>query len=101
MTASAKDAAWFAETTGRIAATRERFKEELRALGFEFPDSRANFVFARHPAFSGADLQAALRARRIIVRHFNKPRISDYLRITIGTDEQMDRVVDALREILA
>ena len=100
-TASAKDTAWFDETTGKIAATRERFKEELRALGFEFPDSKANFVFVRHPAFSGADLQAALRARKIIVRHFNKPRISDYLRITIGTDEQMDRVVDALREILA
>lgn len=100
-TASAKDAEWFRQTTAKIAATRERFKDELRALGFEFPDSRSNFVFARHPAFSGADLQAKLRARGIIVRRFDRPRISDYLRITIGTDGQMDRVVEVLREILA
>jgi len=100
-TASAKDTAWFKETTGKIAATRERFKAELRRLGFLFPDSKSNFVFAKHPAFTGADLQARLRERKIIVRHFNKPGISDYLRITIGTDAQMDRVVEALREILA
>ena len=100
-TASALDRAWFRETTGKIIATRERFKEALRELGFLFPDSKSNFVFAKHPSYKGADLQAALRARGIIVRHFNKPLISDYLRITIGTDEQMDKVVEALREILA
>ncbi|MDO5133427.1 MAG: histidinol-phosphate transaminase [Eubacteriales bacterium] len=100
-TAAALDTAWFEETTGKIAATRERFKAQIRALGFEFPDSRSNFVFARHPAFGGAELQKALRARGIIVRHFEKPRIADYLRITIGTDEQMDAVVKALQEILA
>ena len=99
-TASAEDVEWFRETTGKIAATRERFKKELTALGFEFPDSKSNFVFARHPDMSGADLQAALRARRIVVRRFNKPVICDYLRITIGTDEQMDKVVEALKEIL-
>ena len=100
-TAAALDTAWFEETTKKIADTRERFKAEIRALGFEFPDSRSNFVFARHPSFAGADLQKALRARGIIVRHFAKPRISDYLRITIGTDEQMDAVVKALKEILS
>ena len=100
-TASARDAAWFRETTGKIVATRERFKRELAALGFVFPDSRSNFVFARHPAMSGEDLQARLRARGIIVRRFARDRISDYLRITIGTDEQMDRVVQSLKEILA
>ena len=100
-TASAKDASWFRETTGRIIATRERFKEELKQLGFVFPDSKANFVFAKHPAFSGADLHAKLRARKVLVRHFNKPGISDYLRITIGTDEQMDKVIEALRGILS
>ena len=99
-TASAEDSEYFRTTTGRIAATRERFKEELRKLGFEFPDSMSNFVFARHPAWSGEALQKELRARRIIVRRFNRPKISDYLRITIGTDEQMDRVVEALKEIL-
>ena len=100
-TASAQDTAWFRETTGKIMATREWFKDQLRGLGFEFPDSKSNFVFARHPAYSGAQLQAELRARKVIVRHFNKPRISDYLRITIGTDEQMEAVVAALKEILA
>ena len=99
-TASAEDVDWFKETTGRIVATRERFKEDLRALGFVFPDSRSNFVFAKHPDFSGADLQAALRARKIIVRRFSKPAICDYLRITIGTDQQMEKVVEALKEIL-
>lgn len=99
-TASAEDVEWFRETTGKIAETRERFKKELTALGFEFPDSKSNFVFARHPDMSGTDLQAALRARRIVVRRFNKPAICDYLRITIGTDEQMDKVVEALNEIL-
>ena len=99
-TASAEDSEYFRTTTGRIAATRERFKEELRKLGFEFPDSMSNFVFARHPAWSGEALQKELRTRRIIVRRFNRPKISDYLRITIGTDEQMDRVVEALKEIL-
>ena len=100
-TASAKDAAWFRETTAKIMATRERFGRELRRLGFVFPESKSNFIFAKHPAVSGAELQQALRSRRIIVRRFNKPKISDYLRITIGTDEQMDRVVKALEEILA
>ena len=100
-TASALDDAWFTETTKKIADTREYFKKEISAMGFEFPDSKSNFVFARHPGFSGADLQARLRKRGIIVRHFNKPRISDYLRITIGTREQMETVVSALKEILA
>ena len=57
-------------------------------------------MFAKHPDMSGADLQAALRARKIVVRRFNNPKICDYLRITIGTDEQMDKVVEALKEIL-
>ena len=100
-TASAEDIDWFKETTGKIIATRERFKAELRALGFIFPDSASNFVFARHPDFSGADLQAALRARKIVVRRFNRDRIIDYLRITIGTDEQMEKVVEALKEIIS
>ena len=100
-TASALDDAWFTETTKKIADTREYFKKEISAMGFEFPDSKSNFVFARHSGYSGADLQARLRKRGIIVRHFNKPRISDYLRITIGTREQMETVVSALKEILA
>ena len=79
--------------------TRERFKEELRKMGFVFPDSRANFVFAAHPDFSGNYLFTELRKKNIVVRHWNSPAIKEYLRITVGTDEQMDAVVSALREI--
>jgi len=62
--------------------------------------SSANFVFARHPAHQGAALAAALRQRAVIVRHFAAPRISDYLRISVGTDGQIDRMLSALSEIL-
>ena len=61
--------------------------------------SSANFVFARHPAHDGAALAAALRQRAVIVRHFSAARISDYLRITVGTHEQIDRLLSALSEI--
>ena len=62
--------------------------------------SSANFVFARHPAREGAALAAALRQQAVIVRHFAAPRISDYLRITVGTDEQINRLLSALSQIL-
>jgi histidinol-phosphate aminotransferase len=100
-TEAVTDAAYFHEITGRIVNTRERFKKELRDLGFTFPDSKTNFVFAKPPKMSAKDLFMALRERKIFVRYFNKPRISEYLRITIGTDEQMDAVTAALKEILS
>ena len=99
--AAVEDRAYFEETTGKIVKTRERFKKGLEELGFELPDSSANFVFARHPQYSGDDLYQKLRDRKIFVRHWNKPDISEYLRITIGTDEQMDAVIAALSEITA
>ena len=97
--AAVEDREYFESTTGKIVRTRERFKEELRKMGFIFPDSRANFVFTCHPGFSGDFLFAELRKRNIVVRHWNSPAIREYLRITVGTDEQMDAVVSALREI--
>ena len=100
-TAAVEDDAYFKEITAKIAATRERTKKALAELGFEFPDSMTNFIFARHPKFEGADLQKKLRERGIVVRHFSKPEIDQYLRITIGTDEQMDAVIAALNEIVA
>ena len=100
-TAAVSDREYFEQTTGRIEATRERFKLQLREMGFVFPDSMANFVFASHPDFSGEYLFTQLRERNIVVRHWNQPRIKEYLRITIGTDEQMDAVVSSLREITA
>lgn len=95
-----RDEAYFKETTEKIIATRERVKKELQRLGFSFPDSKANFIFAAHKCVSGEEIFKALKERNIYVRHWNKPRISDYLRITIGTDEQMDTLLAALEEIL-
>ena len=97
--AAVEDRTYFEETTGKIIKTRERFKQELYDLGFEMPDSKTNFVFAKHPRFSGDELFTKLREKKILVRHWSKPDISEYLRITIGTDEQMDAVIAALREI--
>jgi histidinol-phosphate aminotransferase len=73
----------------------------LQNLGFEVLPSAANFVFARHPDHKGADLAAGLRAKNIIVRHFNKPRIADFLRITVGTDAQCAQLLTACGEVLA
>ena len=97
--AAVEDRAYFEETTGKIVKTRERFKQALSDLGFVFPDSKTNFVFAAHPEFSGDHLFAELRKRNIVVRHWNSPAIREYLRITIGTDVQMDAVIRALAEI--
>lgn len=85
-----KDTAYFKSCIDKIVATRERTKQRLSSLGFVFPDSRANFIFAKHSDFSAVELFEALRREHIFVRYFNQPRISDYLRITIGTDAQMD-----------
>ncbi len=95
-----KDDAYFKEKTNAIVETRERTKTVLKELGFTFPDSMANFIFAKHERMSGAEIFAALKERNIFVRYWNKPRIKDYLRITIGTDEQMDALIAALREIV-
>ncbi|MGN0431780.1 MAG: histidinol-phosphate transaminase [Lachnospiraceae bacterium] len=96
-----RDNAYFMECNAKIIATRERAKEQLAKLGFQFPDSKSNFIFAKHEKMSGEAIFTALKERNIYVRHWNKPRIEDYLRITIGTDEQMDKLMEALREILA
>ena len=98
--AAIEDEAWFDDTRQRVVASRERLTTALVALGFEVLPSAANFVFARHPAHEGADLAAGLRRQSVIVRHFPKPRIKDYLRITIGTDAQCDRLIEALRGVV-
>ncbi len=100
-TASMRDDAWFNATCARIVASRDRLDAGLRALGFDVLPSAANFVFARHACAGGAQLAAALRERRILVRHFRQPeRIADYLRITVGTDAQCDSLLGALSECL-
>jgi len=95
-----KDEAYFRSTTAKIIATRERVKEEMRGLGFSFPDSRANFLFAAHKWILAEQIFHALKEADIYVRYWNKPRISNYLRITIGTDEQMDRLLEFLKSYL-
>ena len=99
--ASLEDEEWFVECCRRVQATRERSAAGLAALGFEVLPSAANFLFARHSLRSAQELFQALREREIIVRYFNKPRISEHLRISIGTDEEMDALLHALGEILA
>ncbi|MBQ8926899.1 MAG: histidinol-phosphate transaminase [Oscillospiraceae bacterium] len=98
--AALADPAYFRETTQRICETREWAKQQLTALGFTFPDSRSNFIFARHSTADAGALFAALKARHIFVRYWNKPRIDQYLRITIGTPDEMEALFKALAEIL-
>ena len=96
-----RDDAYFKECNEKIIATRERVKEELRKMDFIFPDSMTNFIFAAHRKISGERIFQELKQRKIFVRHWNKPRISEYLRISIGTDEQMDILLHALQEIVS
>jgi len=100
--AAMQDVAHFDQTRQAVMHSREKLSKDLIALGFEVLPSQANFIFTRSPKLSGEQFAAALRARNIIVRHFKSPaRISDFLRITIGTDEQCALLVNACREILA
>lgn len=98
--AAVKDDAYFQEICRKIIATRERTEKELRALGFTFPKSYANFIFAAHEYIAAQEIFDKLKKHDIYVRHWNKARIDNYLRITIGTEEQMDALFAALKEIL-
>ena len=96
--AAVKDEAYFRETVGKIVATRERVKKELAELGFTFPDSRSNFIFATHKEWPAKELFEELKKEDIYVRYFASPRIDNYLRITMGTDEEMDALLAFLRK---
>lgn len=98
--AAIADKDYFDKTRSMVIATRERAKKELKDLGFEFGDSMTNFIFAKHPDKHGKDIFDYLRQNGIIVRRFDLPRISEYLRISIGTDEEMDELIRVLREFL-
>lgn len=100
-TAAIEDVAYFETTRNAVIRSRDALTVGLQKLGFEVLPSAANFVFARHPDHKGVDLAAGLRAKNIIVRHFNKPRIADFLRITVGTDVQCAQLLTACREVLA
>lgn len=96
--AAVKDEAYFRETVGKIVATRERVKKELAELGFTFPDSQSNFIFATHKEWPAKELFEELKKEDIYVRYFASPRIDNYLRITVGTDEEMDALLAFLRK---
>ncbi|HET9955047.1 MAG TPA: histidinol-phosphate transaminase [Polyangiaceae bacterium] len=98
--AAFEDEAHYQSTRARVIDSREWLTRELERLGFEVLPSAANFVFARHPAWTGSVLMRELRQRAVIVRHFDKPRISDFLRISVGTDAECQRLVRCLTEIL-
>ena len=98
--ASVKDEAYFQATLAKVLELRENLTEGLVRLGFSAPPSSTNFVFARHASRDGAELAAALREKAVLVRHFAKPRISQYLRITVGTQRENARLLQALAEIM-
>ncbi|HET8801198.1 MAG TPA: histidinol-phosphate transaminase [Marinobacter sp.] len=97
--AAYEDEAWFRTCRDRVISERERVTAALEGLGFEVLPSKANFIFARHGEQSGEALARGLREQGIIVRHFNKPRISGFLRITIGTAGQNDALIEGLRSL--
>ena len=99
--AAIEDQAHLEASSAKVIQTRTKLVAELSALGFDTLPSTANFIFTCHPKHSGEKLYQALRDRGIIVRHFKYPRIENFLRITIGTDEQSGELVAALKEILA
>lgn len=98
---SVKDEVYFKKTVDKIIATREDAKIKLKNLGFNFPDSKSNFIFASHNTKPANEIFEELKKRKIFVRYWNKPRISNYLRITVGTPKEMTSLLNALEEITA
>ncbi|WP_202744781.1 histidinol-phosphate transaminase [Acinetobacter pittii] len=96
--ASFEDQTYFEEQCQKVISSREKLVDELTALGFKVLPSKANFIFASHPSHDAGQLAQQLREQGIIVRYFNKPRINQFLRITVGTDEQNERLVHTLKE---
>ena len=96
-----KDRAYFEETCRKVIETREWTKKELHKLGFSFGDSKSNFIFAKHASVPAEDIFEALKKEDIYVRHFSKERISNYLRISIGTKEEMQTKIGFLQNFLA
>ncbi len=95
-----RDEAYFRETCRKIIKTREWTKKELTELGFTFQDSMANFIFAAHETCPAKELYKALREEHIYVRYFDKERIDNHLRITIGTEEEMEKLIEFLKKYL-
>lgn len=97
--AAVEDEAYFAETCAKVAATRERTAERLTQLGFTVLPSKSNFIFISHESVPARQLFARLREEGILVRYFDKPRIDNFLRVTIGTDEDMDTFCQVMEKL--
>ncbi|PRX28310.1 histidinol-phosphate aminotransferase [Orenia metallireducens] len=95
-----KDEEYFQETRSKIIKTRERVSEELRKIGFKVIESKANFIFVSHLRVQAENLFNQLKEKGILVRYFNQPRIENFLRVSIGTDEEMDLLIKTLKEII-
>ncbi len=98
--AAVEDVEYFETTCQKIISSREWTVAALQQLGFEVVPSTANFIFATHPGHDGAKIFAALREKKVLVRYFNKPRINQHLRITIGTQQECEALLTALQEIV-
>jgi histidinol-phosphate aminotransferase len=98
--ASVKDELYFRETVAKVLMSRETMTKGLAELGFVIPPSSANFIFARHAALSGTDWTKRLRERKVLVRNFQKPRIADHLRISVGSDSDVERLLETCYRIL-
>ncbi len=99
--ASLNDVSYFESSCGKVIACRDKLTHDLESLGFQVLPSKANFIFVTHPEHAAEALFEGLRQKDILVRYFSLPRISNYLRISIGTPQECDAVVIALREMLA
>lgn len=94
------DNAYYMDNCKKIIETREYTQKKLRELGFSLTESKANFIFAKSDKIGGKELYSALKSRGILVRHFDKEKIKDYNRITVGTREEMDALISAITDIL-
>lgn len=99
--AAVEDEEYFIETIKKITDVRENTKKELKKLGFTFTDSKSNFLFAAHDKVKAETIFNELKSRKIYVRYWNKPRINNYLRISIGTAKEMEKLISALKEIVS
>jgi len=98
--AAVEGQAYYDDNNGEIIRTREYSCKKLGEMGFVPTDSKANFIFVKHPKLQGKEIYQGLRDRGILVRYFAKPRISDYVRISIGTRDQMESLINAFKEML-
>lgn len=99
--ASIEDDEYFKSTCQKVIKTRQRVTDELRKLGFDVFDSQTNFIFATHDKYSMKEMFEYLKTQKVFIRYFSLPRIENYVRITIGTDDEMDIFLQKTKEFLA